>query len=140
MITQPHSSSLTSFCFRLRPGQDLKKELLFYAQNNHLHAAAVLSCVGSLKKASLRLSGRKEGSEFHGPFEIVSLTGTVSVDGIHMHMSVSDNEGRVIGGHLMDGCEIHTTAEIILLENQDLVFKREHDDGTGYKELVISKR
>lgn len=140
MIAQPFSSLVTSYCFRLKPGQDLKKELLYYAQVHHLHAAVLISAVGSLKNAHLRLSGHKEATIFKGPFEIVSLMGTLTAEGLHMHISVSDQEGRVVGGHLMDGCEIHTTAEIVLLENTELVFKRELDPATSYKELNIHPR
>lgn len=140
MATQPFSSNLTTYCFRLRPGQDLKKELLYYCQMHHLRAACVLSAVGSLTKAHLRLSGGKEVVEYQGPFEILSLTGTLSAEGIHLHISIGDFEGRVWGGHLMDGSEIFTTAEIILGENQDLVFSRENDGHTGYKELVVKGR
>ena len=140
MATEPFSSSNTSYCFRLRPGQDLKKELLFYCQKYHLHAACVVSAVGSVEKAHLRMSGGKDVVEFQGPFEIVSLSGTLGPDGAHLHMSISNFEGQVIGGHLMDGSLIYTTAEIVLMENQELVFHREVDGHTQYKELVIKKR
>lgn len=140
MTTRTCSSPVVSHCFRLKPGQELKKELLYYCQLHHLHAACVVSCVGSISRAHIRLSGGKDVVEFQGPFEIVSLTGTLSAEGIHLHISLSNFEGRVIGGHLMDGCEIHTTAEIMLLENTALHFTREMDAQTGYKELIISER
>jgi predicted DNA-binding protein with PD1-like motif len=140
MINLPSSSSVTSFCFRLLPDQDLKKELLYYAQVHHLRAATIVCAVGSIKKAHLRLANGKTTKTFEGPFEIVSLTGTVHRDGIHMHISLSDDEGQVIGGHLLEGCHIHTTAEIILLENNDLTFSRDMDPATGYAELKIKAR
>ncbi len=140
MSAQTFVSTVTNHCFRLRPGQDLKKELLYYAQTHHLHAAFVVCAVGSLKSAHIRLASGKETVEFNGPFEIVSLTGTVSENGLHMHISFSDFEGRVRGGHLMDHCEIYTTAEIVLQENTDLKFTREKDGHTGYQELVIHSR
>lgn len=139
MIPPPFSSATTSFCFRLNPGQDLKKELLYYAQVHHLKAAAILCAVGSLKKACLRLADGKQISEFAGPFEIVSLTGTLSNEAMHMHIAIADREGRVLGGHLMEGSEIHTTAEIILLENNDLSFHRQPDPQTGYQELEVRR-
>ncbi len=138
--TQPFTSSVISHCFRLKPGQDLKKELLFYCQQHRLHAATVISSVGSLTKAHMRMSGGKDVVEFQGPFEIISLNGTLSLDGIHLHLSVSNFEGKVLGGHLMDGCEIYTTAEIVLLEHTDLSFKRENDGHTGYKELILERK
>lgn len=140
MGTQAYTSSVISHCFRLSPGQDLKKELLYYCQRHHLHAACIISAVGSLNKAHIRLSGGKDVVEFQGPFEIVSLHGTLSTEGIHLHISLSNFEGRVIGGHLMDGCVIYTTAEIVLMENKDLTFTREMDKNTNYKELLIKDR
>lgn len=137
MATAPFSSNLTTHCFRLRPGQDLKKELHAYCQTHQLQAACVLSSAGSVTKAFLRLSGGKIVSEFEGPFEIISLNGTLSAAGIHLHMSISDFAGKVFGGHLMDGCEIFTTAEIVLGESSELRFTRQMDEETGYGELVI---
>lgn len=69
--------------------------------------------------------------------EIVSLTGTVSLHGSHLHISLSRRDLSVLGGHLMPGCLVNTTAEIILLELPGLSFTREFDEETGYDELSI---
>ncbi|MGZ3949956.1 MAG: PPC domain-containing DNA-binding protein, partial [Flavisolibacter sp.] len=73
-------------------------------------------------------------------FEIVSLTGTVSVNGCHIHISISDETGRTIGGHLLEGNVVYTTAEIVIQESEDLIFSREMDVATGWKELQIKRR
>lgn len=140
LSAQAFTSQVQNYCFRLKPDQDLKKELLSFAQKHQLKAAVILSSAGSLKKAHIRLSGGKETVEYNGPFEIVSLTGTLSAEGVHLHISFSDFDGRVRGGHLMDGSPIFTTAEIILQENMDLKFSRVDDADTGYKELFIQRR
>jgi predicted DNA-binding protein with PD1-like motif len=54
-----------------------------------------------------------------------------------LHLAVSDHTGKTLGGHLMDGCIVRTTAEIAILSIEDLSFKREKDDKTGYDELVV---
>lgn len=131
---------LTSYSFRLSPGQDLKKELQAVVDSEQLKAALVLSGVGSLSVATLRLAEAKAAKTFTGPFEIVSLTGTLHPQGLHLHISISDGEGKTLGGHLLDGCLINTTAEIVLLEQVGLEFLRETDTATGYKELVIKTR
>ena len=59
---------------------------------------------------------------------------------LNFYISFSDFEGRVHGGHLMDGSTVFTTVEILIQENQDLVFDRKFDEETGYKELVITPR
>jgi len=46
-----------------------------------------------------------------GPFEITSLMGTLAAGG-HLHISLSDADGHVIGGHLVGDDVIHTTAEV----------------------------
>lgn len=76
----------------------------------------------------------------NGPFEIVSLVGTLSIHGIHVHISISDESGQTFGGHLLSGNLIHTTAEILLMESLDHEFFREFDTQTGYEELKIAKR
>ena len=63
--------------------------------------------------------------------------GTVSVRGCHIHISLADNKGNAIGGHLMEGCLVDTTAEICIESFDNYVFDRIFDDNTGYKELII---
>ena len=98
----------------------------------------MLSCVGSLRQAVIRFANQPEGTVFEQLLEIVSLEGTLSQHGVHLHIVVSDSEGQVIGGHLMDGSTIYTTAEIVLGIVPNAIFKREIDPLTGYKELTIT--
>ncbi|MBC8111541.1 MAG: DUF296 domain-containing protein, partial [Verrucomicrobia bacterium] len=74
-----------------------------------------------------------------GKFEIVSLVGMFSVNGSHVHISVSDSTGKTLGGHISEGNLIYTTAEILLGIMPEYNFKREHDPESGYKELRITK-
>ena len=124
-------------CFRLHKGMDLKKEIENYAIENKI-SGVILSSVGSLSKLTIRLADGKSVYESEKEYEIVSITGTLSKDGVHIHISVSDIQGKVIGGHLKDGCIINTTAEVILLILDNVKFTREYDEETGFNELVIS--
>jgi predicted DNA-binding protein with PD1-like motif len=90
-----------------------------------------------LSHATLRLADRDSNSEYDGPFEIVSITGTVSIHGSHMHISISDSDGKTIGGHFESGCKIYTTAEIVMAVFNDIVYKREFADDSGYEELAV---
>lgn len=74
---------------------------------------------------------------YRGHFEIVSLVGTLSANGSHLHLAVADSTGRTIGGHLLDGCRVYTAAEIVLGELPALDFRRETDPAFGYLELVV---
>lgn len=125
--------------FRLTPGQDLKQELLAYVEDQQIRAGFVLTCVGSLQRAALRLANRSESTYYEDKFEIVSLVGTLEAGGAgHLRVSFSDGAGTTIGGHLQDGCLIYTTAEIVLGEAPDVTFTREHDERSGYPELIIT--
>lgn len=123
---------------RLLPKQDLKKELLKFTKDNKIKAGFIITCVGSLKKATLRLSNLSV-KDFDNQFEITSLVGTLSQDGLHLHISLSDEDGFAVGGHVKEGCEIHTTAEIAIGELEDQTFVREKDESTGFKELKTIK-
>ena len=128
---------MKTYAIRLTPAQDLLKELETFAKANQLRAGVVLTCVGSLTQAALRLADADSSSQFTGPFEIVSLIGTISPDGVHLHISISDEQGQTLGGHLMDGNFIYTTAEIVLGELEEVEFQRNIDPRTGYDELVV---
>jgi len=123
--------------FRLKPGNDLKIEIESYVKANNIQAGWITCGVGSLTDYNIRFANQPDGSIGSGYFEIVSLTGTVSVHGSHIHLSISDGIGKTIGGHLLDNNLIYTTAEIIIQESQDFVFTREKDGSTPWEELRI---
>lgn len=125
---------------RLRPGEDLKLSLTRIARRWRLRAGVILSGVGSLTQANLRFAGRPEGTTLPGPFEIVSITGTVSRDGLHVHLLIADADGRTLGGHLMVGCLVHTTCELALMELSGWRMRRAFDAATGYRELQAIRR
>ncbi len=125
--------------FRLKPGQDLKKEILQYVKEKQIKAGWVSTCVGSLTNYNIRFANQPEGNIGSGHFEIVSLTGTVSVNGSHLHISISDSTGKTIGGHLLDSNIVYTTAEIVILSSDEFVFKREKDGSTPWEELQVEE-
>ena len=130
-------SPLQAYALRLHPGDDLRQKLNVFVQAHQLKAAVLITCVGSLTVVTLRLANQKEPTEYRGHFEIISLGGTLSVNGSHLHLAVADSTGRTFGGHLLAGCLIYTTAEIVVGELPTLEFARETDPTFGYKELVV---
>ena len=131
---------MQTYSLRLRPGQDLKKEIEAVVRQERIEAGAMLTCVGSLTDITLRLANQSEPSVWQGHFEIVSLFGTLSINGSHLHLAVSDSTGQTMGGHLLDGCKIYTTAELVIGVMTDIVYERETDPTFGYKELTIRKK
>ncbi|MGC4053583.1 MAG: DUF296 domain-containing protein [Paludibaculum sp.] len=88
----------------------------------------------------MRYADRPGATVREGRFEIVSLVGTVDAGSMHVHLSVSDGRGRTVGGHLMEGCRIYTTAEIAIGELPGLRFTREKDEASGYDELKVQQK
>lgn len=131
--------STQAYAFRLKPGQDLKQEIQKLVTEKQIKAGWISTCVGSLTNYAIRFANQPNGNIDSGHFEIVSLTGTVSTNGSHIHISISDSTGKTIGGHLMEGCKIYTTAEIVILTGNDFIFKREKDGTTPWEELQVEK-
>jgi hypothetical protein len=160
------SGTLIAHACRLESGSDLangirtaaKLAFITIMANNHRLQAAlgsngsgalvVLSGVGSVSELCLRMANAtKDGGsfkEFHETLEIVSITGTIAVDSTdddsipsyHLHMSVSDTEGKVYGGHFVSGT-VHTTTELVLGSIAGVSFQRLPDEATGFRELVV---
>lgn len=131
------------FTLRLKPSQDIRKELLNFAIKNNLEASSVITCVGSLNTVILRMAGalpeKQDIRILKGKYEIVSLVGTLNNFDCHLHIAVSDKSGAVIGGHLKEGSLVDSTAEIVIAENEDENYIRKLDKQTGFLELKISK-
>ena len=138
--------SCKPYAFRLKPGEDLKQAIEKLVKEKNIKAGWISTCVGSLTHYNIRFANHpthralRDGSSDSGHFEIVSLTGTVSIKGSHLHISISDSTGKTIGGHLMDGNIIYTTAEIVILSSDAFVFKREKDGTTPWEELQVEPK
>jgi uncharacterized protein len=137
LSTKPRELIMRNYTFRLKPGQDLFDSISLFLQENQIQAGCVLSGVGSLTHVALRFANQETYANFEGYFEIVSVTGTVSIHGSHLHISVSGEDGKTMGGHLDSGCKIYTTAEIVIAVFEDLIYKREYAEDSGYEELVV---
>ena len=124
-------------CFRLRRGQDLYEEIEAYVKAHHIAAGAVVSGVGCVSCRRLRDATGVRVRSGEEDVEIVSLMGTVSEYGCHLHASFSREDLTTFGGHLLPGCTVNTTAEIVLAEIRSCVFTRRPDSETGYEELEI---
>jgi predicted DNA-binding protein with PD1-like motif len=125
---------------RLGPGEDLRAALETLTRAQGWTAAWVVSGVGSLQPAALRFAGAKAATSIDRPLEVLSLSGSLSPDGAHLHMSVADAQGAVLGGHVAVGCRIRTTAELLVAVLPDLAFRRAPDAQTGHDELQVSLR
>lgn len=123
--------------------------------SDHLCATLPQSSVGRRMKhrmnvslvraqATLRLADAARDTpneilEVKGRHEIVSLVGTLADEG-HLHASLSDKDGHVVGGHVMGNMKVFTTAEVVIGNCDMLSFTREMDEATGFDELVVTEK
>ena len=129
-LPYPYSSSARFYALRLLPGQEVLSQLRAFAQQQQLHAAWIAGCTGSLTDVDLAL--------LSGKFEVIALNGTLEQSGEHLHLCVSDPHGTMLGGHMMPGCTVRTTLELVIGCLEELAFSRQLCALSGYDELHIS--
>lgn len=140
MCSRP--SGIQVFPLRLPANSDFFNFIRTTMKENELQSAFIMTCVGSVKTARLRMANSLSTVDLNKNHEIVSLVGTFDADGEHIHGSFSDENGRVIGGHVMSDSPmiVFTTIEIVLAECVDVRFSRKFDPETGYPELLIENK
>jgi uncharacterized protein len=125
----------TLHVIRLEPGEDVRSVLVEWATDQGIEAASIVSGVGSLTQANIRYANRDDGAMTVGDLEVCSISGTLSKHGLHLHLSIADNEGRMLGGHMLNGCLVRTTMELVIQEINGVHMLRSKDPVTGYEEL-----
>lgn len=83
----------------LDPGSDVRRSLEQLARSEQA-SGFVLSVVGNLSQATFGCPGRNAPTVLSGELEIITLQGTISPEGVHLHLSFSDGNCQVWGGHL----------------------------------------
>ena len=133
------SGSLTCHCIRLRRGADLMLSVTALCKEKNIAAGVVLSAVGCISQGRVRDASGVTIREISDHCEIVSLMGTVSRERCHLHISLSKEDLSTIGGHLVSGCIINTTCELVIAQLPGVSIDMEEDPETGYDELIFQK-
>jgi len=128
----------------MESGEDILK-MIDAVSLEHGVCAGQLTLIGAVSKASLGFFDR-ESMEYKTftidkDLEVVSCMGNIAstYEGglvVHAHMVVADQDGRCYGGHLMPGCEVSVTIELIITE-MDGDVRRARDEATGLNLLDI---
>jgi len=118
---------------RFVENEDLLETITSVARKARV-SAGLFFLIGTLKKAKMGFfrEGKYEAIEMNQPLEIVSCSGNVSIKGnkvfAHAHIAVSDEKGRVFGGHVMSECISGATGELVLMQAQDIKLLRKFDE------------
>lgn len=130
---------MKTVCRRLHRGDDLLLSIRTLCEREKIDAAVVLSAVGCVSRAVLRDAGGVNLRSVDEPCEIVSLNGTASRTLCHLHLALSREDLSTIGGHMMPGCIVNTTCELVLGVLEHMRFDVEQDVQTGYDELIFTE-
>lgn len=144
MLNSVETKSTRVVVARMQPGDDVIKTIEAVALE-HKISVGQLSLIGAVSHANLGFFDL-ESKEYLSyaidkNLEVVSCMGNISISGdgalvVHAHMVVSDREGRCYAGHLLPGCEVSVTIELIITE-LDYELTRSRDDSTGLNLLDI---
>ena len=104
---------MDTLTLHLEPGQDLLLSLSEVATEKRV-SGFLLGVVGNLSKASFQCPGRDKPTVLEGELEIITLNGTFDVDGVHLHLSLSDGACQVWGGHLETGSLVLKGTDLLL--------------------------
>ena len=130
---------MKTICKRLRRGEDLLCAIQGIAEQENIAAGVVLSAVGCVSKARVRDASGVNLRDISEHCEIVSLNGTVSAKRCHLHIALSKEDLSTVGGHLVEGCIINTTCELVIGVLNGWEIDKEFDPETGYHELIFKR-
>jgi predicted DNA-binding protein with PD1-like motif len=139
--TQFARGSIKKVCaFRLKPEEDLFQSVERICKENNITNGVFISAVGSLKKAAYCIpinckNGSYSYDEPHvreGSFSLTSLSGMICTteDGSllpHIHMTLADGKGEAIGGHIVEGCIVSVSVDIVIGEFEGMIMGRRYD-------------
>ncbi|MGB3296209.1 MAG: PPC domain-containing DNA-binding protein [Phormidesmis sp.] len=134
------SKSVETLALRLGPGADIRRALEALADSEKMSAAVIMGAVGSLAQVCLRYADQDIHTQLAGKHEILTLSGMLSQDGVHLHMMVANSQGDCKGGHVVYGCQVYTTLELAIALLPDTHFQRVFDQLTGFDELKVSSK
>jgi len=97
----------------LKPGDDLRLAIEEISRLEEI-SGFVSGVIGNLSSVAIQCPGQISPTIIKGDLEIITLNGTFSPNKVHLHLSFSDSDCKVWGGHLEPGSNILKEAEILL--------------------------
>ena len=104
---------MQSLPLTLGPGSDLHQSLHALAKERQI-TGFVVGVVGNLTRAAFQCPGRPEPTVLEGDLEVITLNGTLSPQGVHLHLSLSDGACQVWGGHLEPGTLVQKGVDLLI--------------------------
>jgi len=99
--------------YHLSAGSDLL-DCLQQLALHHGGQGFVLGVVGNLSQAAFLCPGQPQPTVVRGELEIITLQGTLTANGVHLHLSCSDAACQVWGGHLEPGTLVLKGVDLLI--------------------------
>ena len=129
---------------RLSPGTDVLEGILDTCKKYMIKDGIIMSALGSWRKVTFcnptdLPNGKKGYGEpivLEGVYEVVNLAGMIchDTDGNilpHVHLTLSDEKGNAYGGHILPGCEVLLTTDIVIGSFTGIEMGRRFDEELG---------
>ena len=81
---------------------------------DHNSTSFIISAVGDLSKVSFKCPLNDKPVIFEKKLEIITLSGYVKSNESHLHISVSDENCSVFGGHLLSGTIVLKSLDVLI--------------------------
>ena len=130
---------------RLDEGDDIQACVEQVARERHLQGGAVISGIGTLKRARLHMvqttgyPPREGFLDLTGPIEVSAIHGIIANGQPHLHITIADHEGQAYAGHLEPGCVTLYLCEIVIVWFADLPLQRVRNSETGISQLTAGR-
>ncbi len=83
-------------------------------QKYHNSTSFLISTVGDLSKVSFKCPKNDQPVIFEKKLEIITLSGYIRANESHLHISVSDENCSVFGGHLLSGTIVLKSLDVLI--------------------------
>ncbi len=129
---------------RLYPDDDILESIQKIAREHNI-TSGYLNAIGAISRATLGFFDAAKGEyrafDIDRHLEVVSCMGNISTlkDGaivVHAHMVAADKQGNCYGGHVMPGCKVSVTLEL-MITSIDYQLLRTYDEKTGLNLLNL---
>lgn len=142
---------------RLAPGDDILPTIVEIAKECGINQAIIVGGAASLSHAHVRnvrsypddfpiTDDVRVFTELDGPLELLSLSGNITrleddEPYIHCHaaISVGKPDALAVGGHVLPGTVVYSTAELSLVEVTGCSMLRRHDPETSVPEVYFEQ-
>jgi len=99
-----------NFLFRIPEGKEFLSAVNEFAKKHNV-LIGTISAIGTLKNPKIGYFEEEKGQykviELEGTYELVSALGNISIKDdepfAHIHVSLGDKDGKLFGGHLIEG-------------------------------------